>query len=216
MKNTAPARDAPETVGAAADPTAPQVLRGLVRSASAPFLSIRTPRPWSIPVDPSRATVEVERRPSPLWRRAFDRAQLRIVTGSRTLLEAIALGGPFLYFNGVLGNGASRHRHRPEKLDRMLKVARIPRGVRRDLVDFAGGRRIEEVVRRAARDPPRLTVGFRRDVRRRFAPGWDDAGALIVRIAREFERDGRTSSELVRNIRAASRRGALPGLGTPY
>jgi hypothetical protein len=146
------------------------------------------------------------------WTREFARAELRIVTGSRTLLEALELGGPFLYFNGVIGTGARARRHRPEKI-RALRSLLGPRGVAgipwRDLDDFSRGRRVETVVRRAAR----LRV-HPRSVRaialREAAATGRDAGALLLRAARGWSATAEPAARFVAEFRAAERARAFP------
>ncbi|MFG1530227.1 MAG: hypothetical protein AAFA34_03005, partial [Thermoplasmata archaeon] len=115
------------------------------------------------------------------------RAELRIVTGSRSLLEALSDGRPFLYFNGIRGEGRRVRRHRPEKIARLLTAARtagVAPELRRDLSDFARGRRVEEVVRRAHR----RTDGWGRFPDRwgvaRFPPPFRDPVELIDRLLR--------------------------------
>ena len=131
--------------------------------------------------------------PRAIWERRFGSADLRIVTGSRTLLEALDAGGPFLYFNGVTGRGRGRRRHRPEKIDGLLHVWRrtgVSPTLRRDLADFALGRSVDRIVRAALTDPAwagrfptgRPSAGI---------PGpRADAAALIVRIATDWAETG--------------------------
>ena len=181
------------------------VALGLATRPDPPRLIVRTDRPWrgtELPRGVARVGGAVA---ASRWRRRFRDAEVRIVTGSRTLLEAIEVGGPFLYFNGVLGEGPARRRHRPEKLTELLALLRengAPADLVRDLADFGRGRRVRAVVRRAAgreggwaRFPRRLrTGGFR-------AP-YDDAGRLLVRVARALGRAPRTAPEIVARARA--------------
>ncbi|MGA9840114.1 MAG: hypothetical protein WBS16_06735, partial [Thermoplasmata archaeon] len=127
---------------ASAETIAPAVVAGLDGTDPAVRLYVRTDRPWKVALPPGRVEVAGGPVASVSWRRRFAAADLRIVTGSRTLLEAIELGGPFLYFNGVLGTGARRRRHRPEKAVALLELARergVPAALRRDLADFSRG-----------------------------------------------------------------------------
>ncbi len=167
--------------------------------------------PHAMPARPA-AGVRLVRLP-PLapraWARRWDRADLAIVTGSRSLLEAIARGLPFLYFNGILGSGRSRRRHRPEKIDALLAAWRragaLP-GPLRDLADFARGRRVGPIVRRALTDA-RWRRGFPRGGPVwGFVPPFDDAGAVVLEAARRLALGGRAAS--ARAVVAALRREA--------
>ena len=146
---------------------------------------------------------------APAWRSAFRHAAVRIVTGSRSLLEALELGGPFLYFNGVLGNGRQRRRHRPEKIVQLLALARSagwPTDLLSDLRAFSAGRRVAEVVVRAAN----AEGGWRRfppaPAPSGFAPGFESGGAVLVELARRFASSGEPASRLVAETRRASHR----------
>jgi hypothetical protein len=134
------------------------------------------------------------------------------VTGSRTLLEALRLGAPFLYYNGTMGSGPRRRRHRPEKVQALLDAWRA-KGVSashvRDLDDFSRGRRVAEVVRRAASD-----LAWRRDFPTvdpvtGFSPAREDGGRFLVALARAFAGGPETAGELVRRVReSGASRGA--------
>ena len=192
---------------ASAEAVAPDVIAGLAAARPPRGLYVRTDRPWRL-VRPA-AGVEIAAGPSSpaAWRRRFEAAELRIVTGSRTLLEAMELGRPFLYFNGVLGSGARRRGHRPEKLAAWLDLGRaagVDPGLRRDLADFARGRRVRAVVANAAaradgwaRFPRRLApVGFR--------PGYEDAGRLVVAVARALAAAPTGAASVVGRVRAGT------------
>jgi hypothetical protein len=145
-------------------------------------------------------------RPS-LWRSRFRRAEMRIVTGSRTLLEAMEVGGPFLYFNGALGAGVRRRPHRPEKARAWLELARragISNALRSDIRDFARGRRVAEVVRRAARKED----GWRRFPSHLGPVGFSaarrDAGQVVVAVARELARPDALASQVVTRWRGSN------------
>ncbi|MFZ0698904.1 MAG: hypothetical protein WAN74_01745 [Thermoplasmata archaeon] len=186
------------------------IVAGLSARASASTITIHTPRPLPVPLDRSaRARVRTVTglEPRADWQAEFDRARVRIVTGSRTLLEALELGGPFLYFNGLAG-GRSPHRHRPEKIVALLDLgrrARIPRDLLRDLDDFSRGRRVREIVASADRG-----IGawgrfptFRSDASG-FRRGYDDAGSLVIAVVRSLaERPGATL-DIVREVRSGS------------
>ena len=192
---------------ASAERVAAGVIRGLDGVRPPVRLYVRTPRPW--PSMEGIRGVEVVTRPTPaaVWRSRFRDAELRIVTGSRTLLEAMEVGGPFLYFNGVLGRGAARRRHRPEKVRAWLDLARrarVSRSLRRDLEDFARGRRVSDVVRRAAERADGWTR-FPSSLRPSgFPPARSDAGRFLVTVARELSRPGTRSPEVVARWRASN------------
>ncbi len=187
----------------------PSVLEGLAEDTR-PLASlyVRSPRPLPA-TSPSPVPLLVETDPVDprRWNARFRAADVRIVTGSRSLLEAIEVGGPFLYFNGILGSGARRRRHRPEKLLALLDLARragVPPDVRRDLADFSIGRRVARVVHRVAvRDG-----GWRRFARlprgTGFAPPFEDAGRLIARVAAALARPGSDATRIVARVRARS------------
>ncbi|MGP8078247.1 MAG: hypothetical protein ACLQC7_01095 [Thermoplasmata archaeon] len=170
-------------------------------------LLVRTPRPWRRASPGPRVEVATGPVGPGAWHRRFRRAEVRIVTGSRSLLEALEVGGPFLYFNGVLGSGPARRRHRPEKVAALLALARDaawPDDVRRDIADFARGRRVTPVVARvASRDggwahrwSPLRPRGFR-------AP-FDDAGAVVLAAARSLATGTASAARTVARLRAGS------------
>jgi hypothetical protein len=190
-----------------AETIAPGVFAGLTGVEPPVRLSVRTPRPWK--VDLPGESVEIVRKPMTpdRWRAAFAAADLRIVTGSRSLLEALEVGGPFLYFNGVLGRGSARRRHRPEKIIALLRAAHDagwPFDLRRDLADFARGRRIAAVVRRAARregawrafPPTPPVVGY--------PPDRADLGEFLVRLASALARPDSVPVDLVQQLRSGA------------
>lgn len=183
-----------------AERIAPGIREGLAGLYPPISLFVRSPRPWPS-VEGARGTKVVTAPLTPAaWHARFRRAELRVVTGSRTLIEAMEVGGPFLYFNGILGKGASRRRHRPEKIRAWLDLARAagvsPR-LRSDLADFARGRRVAEVVRRAAL----RRNGWAHFPRRLRATGFPtsrrDAGHVIVEVARALGQPGARSSDIV-------------------
>lgn len=184
------------------------VVRGLTSLPESARLTIRSPRSFDVPSG-TKVTVEWLSALAPArWERLFRAADLRIVTGSRTLLEAIRLGGPFLYFNGILGEGRAARRHRPEKVVGLLRAWRAA-GASRSWCTavgaFARGQSVAPVVRRAIGDrhwqrsfpPTPRPTGFR-------AP-YHDAGATILGAVRMFA-GGATSAETVQR----ARKGELP------
>jgi len=194
---------------ASAEAIAPEVDAGLRTVDRPPRVVVRTPRPWAARTPGSVLRVTGGPLPAAAWGTRFRRASLRLVTGSRSLLEALAIGGPFLYFNGVLGRGAARRRHRPEKIVAFLEIARRadwPAELLRDLREFSRGQRVAEIVARAAR----REAGWGRFPRappvRGFASGFGDAGEVLVRIARELGAAGGAADEVVARTRARSHR----------
>jgi hypothetical protein len=190
-----------------AEAIAPEVARGLGRLPDPPKLWMRAPRAGAVPPP----VVDVERTVRPLpparWRRRFARAELRIVTGSRTLLEALELGGPFLYFNGTLGRGSARRRHRPEKLRELLSAFRAsgaPTDLTKDLADFGSGRRVSAIVERAARRGGGWARFPARVDPQGFRPPYDDLGRLLVAVARALARAPHDAEGIVARTRTGS------------
>ena len=141
------------------------------------------------------------------WNDAWRRADLRIVTGSRTLLEALADGRPFLYFNGVVGRRRSRA-HRPEKLRSLLELwrrAKISARLRRDLAEFARLQGARRILRQALSSsawrkswPARPIVGpWNSELR--------DAGRLIERLVRRWAASSEPAPSFAARERAALR-----------
>jgi len=192
---------------ASAERIAAEVIRGLSETRPRVSLWVRSPRPWpTVPGGPWVRLV-TDAVPPRAWRRRFRRAEMRVVTGSRTLIEAMELGGPFLYFNGILGRGAARRPHRPEKVRAWLDLARhagVARALRRDIADFARGRRVSDVVRRAARreDGWAHFPGSLRPVG--FPADRSDAGRVIVAVARALARPGARAPEIVARWRGSN------------
>jgi hypothetical protein len=185
---------------------------GVVSAHWPVHVDVRSPRPWD---PPRRAGMTWRFLPSlnPLsWRRRFEGADLRIVTGSRTLLEAVELGRPFLYFNGVLGRGPAMRRHRPEKLEALLRcwaVGGASARWRRDLASFGRLQRVESVVRRLG-DQPGWDHGFpRRCVPVGFAPPYDDGRHLLRSVMTRYD-GGATAETVVAEARAGILRPTLP------
>jgi hypothetical protein len=190
-----------------AERIAPAVVAELGRARPPVHLYVRADHPWAASL--AGDDVDVVRGPvdAPRWRARFASAELRIVTGSRTLLEAIEVGGPFLYFNGIRNTGSRQRRHRPEKLVALLDRRRhlaIPPDVRQDLADFARGRRVRSIVRAAARH----LGGWGRFPRNlgavAFPPPYDDAGHLLVAVAYALARDPGSADALVARVRTGS------------
>jgi len=191
------------------DRLGPRLLAGLERSPRRVLLRIRSPRPLHLP---SSDRVRVAMRPprSPVeWRREWAAADLAIVTGTRSLLEAIDAGVGFLYFNGVMGRGRSARRHRPEKIAALLDLLRrmgAGARVRRDLSDFARLRRVEPIVERSVAHPTTWGASIRRSTERGFPEPFGDGLRTIANVVDRFASGGRTAEDLVRTVRRESRR----------
>ncbi len=193
---------------ASAERLLPSVLEGLERAQPIPFLWVRSPRPWPTIPPPKRGRVDTTAQPTVAWHRRFAQADVRIVTGSRTLLEAIELGGPFLYFNGVLGSGRGQRRHRPDKVEALTRAA-LERGVDpslvRDLRDFASGRRVRDTVHRAAVGMGPWAHFPRGPWVSGFRSPYDDLGRLVLAMTRALA-DGEAATDLVGRVRARALR----------
>ncbi len=194
---------------ASAERIFPSVVEGLSRAADRPRLLVRAGRPWSARALPPGITVRTRPLGRAGWQRRFSDADVRIVTGSRSLLEALEVGGPFLYFNGVLGRGAGRRRHRPEKIALLLAEARRQGwgvSLRRDLADFARGRRVAEIVRRAAERRRPWGAPFPPLVPKGFRPPFDDAGRVLVDLIRALAAPGARAAAVASELRRRSNR----------
>ncbi|MHB8351566.1 MAG: hypothetical protein ACYDFT_02580 [Thermoplasmata archaeon] len=179
-------------------------------------VAVRMPVPFSFPVPGAPGLVF---KPLPMmspaaWHRELDRAEIRIITGSRTLLEAIRSGRPFLYYNGVTGSGRGSRRHRPEKIDSLLRLwrrQRVPAFLLRDLANFARGRDLARIVARA-RDDRSWRQAFPRPSRPGpFPPGCADGGRLLDRFARGFADGALSAEEAVAALRQSARRAVAGG-----
>ena len=192
----------------------PRLMEGLSTSPRPVHLRVRSPRPLGLESNP-RVKVELLGKESPAaWRNGRATTDLAIVTGSRSLLEAIDGRVPFLYFNGVMGRGSSARRHRPEKLLSLLailRVAGVASSVRRDLADFARMRRVEDIVRRGARGTAPLGPRLRRTIERAFPDPFQDGGRLIRTVVGRFDSAGSSGADLVAAVRRESRHPGSPG-----
>ncbi|MCI4351597.1 MAG: hypothetical protein L3K15_08825 [Thermoplasmata archaeon] len=180
---------------------------GLAGAHESVRIDVRAPRVFELPVRERVTWRILPALPPAPWRRRFASADLRIVTGSRTLIEAIELGRPFLYFNGVLGRGRGTRRHRPEKLDGLLRAWAFRGASRRwrhDLASVGRLQRVEPILRRLAADP-HWDRGFpRRVVPVGFAPPYADGQQFLRSLMDRFDR-GATAME----VAAAARSGRL-------
>ncbi|MCI4322459.1 MAG: hypothetical protein L3K03_00295 [Thermoplasmata archaeon] len=171
--------------------------------------------PWEH--DPSSNAIEwrrLEHLPAPEFRRRFRAADLRIVTGSRTLLEALWIGGPFLYFHGVLNSGAHLRRHRPEKLEALLRLWKsqgVSPEVAHDLASFSRLRNLHPIVRRALEDRRWASAFRRRPISRGFSAPWHEAGELLEAIAHGWVEGRRSAPAWVQEVRSGRLRADAVG-----
>ncbi len=172
-------------------------------------IDIRSPRSFELPRVPGVEWRWLSPLTSDRWARSFRQADLRIVTGSRTLLEALELGGPFLYFNGVLNRGARTRRHRPGKLEQLLDLWRhagVSAGVRRDLAAFSRLRGVGTVVDHAVDDPAWSRAFPRSGHAAGFPPPWNEGGRPVTAWVARWGHTELDSSDFVRRIRDEARR----------
>lgn len=174
------------------------------RARASLAIDVRSPHPLRLP---RRSFIRWRTLPPTTparWSTRFYRAELRIVTGSRTLLEALALGAPFLYFNGITGEGRRSRRHRPEKIDALLEVWRragVDTWIRRDLASFSRGRNVGPILRRAASAAfaarfPNKTAGVG------FHTPYRSVGELLDTVAKAHAQGLAPSEEIVARARS--------------
>jgi hypothetical protein len=149
------------------------------------------------------------------WSARWRGADLRIATGSQSLVQAVELAGPLLYFNGLVqGPGETPRGFRREKLQALLRGLRragAPPGVLRDLENFADGRRVGPIVRRAmgsavwrgslSRALARLPLGLPEPRR--------EGGRFLCETLRSFFGEEEAVPDFVRRVRTD----ALPARG---
>jgi hypothetical protein len=172
-------------------------------------VEVRGPRAIDLPRGRGLRWRWVEPTKSGEWSRRFRTADLRLVTGSRTLLEAITAGGPFLYFNGVLNRGSRTRRHRPEKIDALLEAWRrhgVSPSLRHDLADFSRLRRVSGILERAVADRRWAAQFPTRWNSMDYPTGWADGGRLIDGWADDWAHFTQSASEFVAGERAEARR----------
>ncbi len=191
---------------------APGLFHGLAGFPGRLHLGIRSARLLALPRGPNLVSELLSPLPTRLWRPRFSDAALRVVTGSRTLLEALELGGPFLYFNGVTGPPGRHRRHRPEKIVQLVRLFRrlsVARRIVRDLDDFSRARRVPPIVGRALADAD-WRAGFPTPAEVRSAVP-EPLGDVLLRVARRLASEGGGASGLVREVRlGAVRSGESP------
>jgi len=196
------------------DRLAPRIASGVPRVSghAGPLqIEVRGPRRFDLPPAPGVRWQWVAPTPPDEWQRRFSGASLRIVTGSRTLLEALSVGGPFLYFNGVMDRGPRTRRHRPEKIEALLDAWRrhgVARSLRQDLLDFSRLRRAERIVERALQNPKWGSQFPPRSSAVDFPAAIADAGVLIVGWTRAWAAHSGDSEAFVRLLRSTG--GRLP------
>lgn len=177
-------------------------------------VAVRTPVPFRFPEAPGLTFEPLPPMAPAAWHRELARAELRIVTGSRTLLEALQSGAPFLYYNGTTGAGRRSRRHRPEKIMALLRLwrrQRVPPVLLRDLANFARGRDLARIVARVRGDPA-WRRAFPKVVRPGpFPAGGADGGHLLDRFARGFADGATTAEEAVAALRRSARGEASGG-----
>lgn len=172
-------------------------------------VEVRGPRRFDLPDASGVRWRWVPPGPPVEWSRRFRSAAVRVVTGSRTLLEALVTGERFLYFNGVMNRGARTRRHRPEKIVSLLDAWRrhgVSPTLRRDLADFSRLRRVRPIVRKAVRDarwaaafpPPVAAVDFPAEL--------SDGGRVVDRWASDWAAFEGSSAEFVARQRTEARR----------
>jgi hypothetical protein len=180
-------------------------------------LFVRHGSPWALP-DPSSSAgrpvrvVELGPESRPRWEGRLRAADLRVVGGSQSLVEAVSDAVPFLYFNGALRTPAGGSvGFRREKLLSLLRGSSRRRGERlvaRDLRAFADLRGVSGVVRRAL-GSGRWRAGcvrLTRQAGRAYPPGLRAGEAYLLSLVRSFERAEGSVEEFVRGAREAHRR----------
>jgi hypothetical protein len=183
---------------------ADRIAQGVPSTRPPMTLDVRSPVALALPTTDRFRWRTLPPLPAGPWRARYAGADLRIATGSRTLLEALEAGGPFLYFNGVSGPAGAERRHRPEKIEALLRVWRklgVDPQLRRDLADFSRLRNVASVLGRA-----RTSAAWRRSFPRRrtvrgFRPPYDSAAELVARVADEFAHGKVRANALVARVR---------------
>jgi hypothetical protein len=181
------------------------VRAGLQAFGPGATLLIRAPPGFAVPPIPGVRIVSVGESDPTTWGRIWRTADVAIVSGSRSLLEAIGRRTRFLYFNGVLGRGRSARRHRPEKLDALLRMGErggIGPALRRDLLDFSRARRVGPVLRDRLKAPASSgSIAWSDGFPRARA----DGTTYLIALARGFAATGAPPApEYARRARAAA------------
>ncbi|MDE1820542.1 MAG: hypothetical protein KGJ23_09150 [Euryarchaeota archaeon] len=192
---------------------APAFLSALKGRSPKVLLQVRAPpaleeKLLALPQDDVSVEVLEELSPS-RWRSALDRAHLRVVSGSQSLVEVVRGGGPFLYFNGLVGKprGPTRAFRREKLLSLVRALDGLPRAgaLSRDLLDFADGRNLRSVLRRALG-----SEAWREAMRRALAAvvlrlTAMDGDRTLVSIVQEFARSGEAANTFAKRVRERHR-----------
>lgn len=141
------------------------------------------------------------------WEERWRSADVRITSGSQTLVEGVRLRLPMLYFNGLVvePNGTTRA-FRREKLVSLLRAMGPSAGRGRyseDLERFADGEDLEGILRRAFTDAAwrqRATSALG-ELPMGFPPPLDSGDAYLVAVLRRFAEHRGPVEELVRQLR---------------
>ncbi len=141
------------------------------------------------------------------WKARWRRADLRIASGSQTLVESVRLGLPFLYFNGALaGPHGSSRAFRREKFVSWLRAMQESGSsslLRKDLSSFADGKGLDSVLRHSLLSA-RWRREFVRDLRRcrsGLVSSRADGDTFLVEIACRFAESSGPASDLVERLR---------------
>jgi hypothetical protein len=145
------------------------------------------------------------------WLSQLRNADLLIVGGSQSLVEALSLDRPFLYFNGYFPEDRTPPRaFRREKLSNLLlawRRAGVSPRVLKDFADFADGRNLSEIVSRALGSLPWrrevVASGFhgRMSPLLTFPPGRADGSRYLLEVVRTFDEGKMNAVEVVRRLR---------------
>lgn len=144
------------------------------------------------------------------WRARWDGADLRIASGSLSLLESVRRALPFLYFNGISQGEAGEPRgFRREKLLSLLRALEGTRGssgFAADLVSFADGEGLAPVLERALSATGRWQRSAElalRSLTAHAARSSLDGDRFLVQVAWDFARDAGPVTTFVPKVRRA-------------
>lgn len=165
--------------------------------------------PWPPSLDPKITLEFAPALPEESWRARWRNADLRIASGSQTLVETVLMGRPFLYFNGIVqGPGEAPRAFRREKLlslTRALRSAGVAESVIGDLENFADGQNLAEVLQRALG-----SVRWRRELQRGMSrlpvglpPDRRDGGRFLSRTVSAFAEHPGDAESFVAGLRGS-------------